>query len=1112
MKNGAPWSVKGIEPEARETAKAEARKMGQTLGQWLNQVIKENSRNQTGEDQAAPAGAGDSVNNVHKRLEDLARELAQISQDKAATESRAPLSAETRDDKIARALNELSNRFELSERQTAELLSEFRDDLNLLAQNVSPLQAPEPALAPQPHMAPAAPAEMPSAAANANQEMKTLEQALALVVDHIELTDKRNGEVLKSLQSRLSDVTARLGVPGPEPRANPNPNLNKIAELEQRISQLAALSGQGAPASAPDAKLKALQDSIASLSQNLDQMRASAQPSKAISSLNNRYEELATRLYETEQHIPDQEQVNAIETRLKELAGRLEQSLESSNPHPQITDLENRISELAVQLESAQDQQRWEEFLPKIDKKFGQINSRLDETEQRFKTLDGFEGRIDQLFKGLEETRANVGETARMAAEQAIKQITGEVVQQSTQAAVQQSTQAAVQQASKMAQEIAGKAIAQYAEQNRTAMQEAAELAATQAVAKMGGAGVSDEQIKSAFGTLEQGLDDVRANSDAVEKRTQDTLQSVHESLEKVMERLNSLEVKTARGPDESAALYDGHEGGSEGAGADLRLPPIHEPASENPDSALHLNEGLDQIYGAGNVSGDPGTDSQPPLRSAYAPMGGVNRNEDFIAAARRAAKTAAELPAFGEESDSLPGDNVPNSKKSTLGNLFRANRRPLLYTVAAIALLGGLYVVSGMIGGDDPQVTVSETVLETPAPAGTGPNEAARLAEPPKAAGQDQPGEAAAPAAMAKKESPAPVIDKAMPAPVKAKTSAKPAAMDAAPAPSSTNSIPPARPIARSARPAIPALPGSGGSSVIPKSKSKALVTGDLPASLGTPALRAAAMAGNPNAQYEVAAAYATGQGVEKDVKKALTWYRKAAARGLPMAQYRLGTMYEKGRGVSKDRAAARIWYSRAAVKGNRKAMHNLAVMNAEGGDDGTKPDFTKAAQWFRKAAELGLTDSQFNLAILSERGLGVPQSQIEAYKWFALAQQNGDKDAAARLDTIANQLDSKTLVKARMAVKRWTAKPINTAANRIVVPEGGWQNAVAVAIPSEDNLIKNAQSLLSQLGYRPGPADGLMGENTREAVMKFQSNEGMSADGRITPELIARLKAAIG
>ena len=39
MKFGVPWNVKGIWPEARETAKEAARRSGMSLGEWLNSVI-----------------------------------------------------------------------------------------------------------------------------------------------------------------------------------------------------------------------------------------------------------------------------------------------------------------------------------------------------------------------------------------------------------------------------------------------------------------------------------------------------------------------------------------------------------------------------------------------------------------------------------------------------------------------------------------------------------------------------------------------------------------------------------------------------------------------------------------------------------------------------------------------------------------------------------------------------------------------------------------------------------------------------------------------------------------------------------------------------------------
>lgn len=53
MSAGAPWSVKGIDPKAREVAKDLARRSGMTLGEWLNRVILEDDlpEDLTSEDQ-----------------------------------------------------------------------------------------------------------------------------------------------------------------------------------------------------------------------------------------------------------------------------------------------------------------------------------------------------------------------------------------------------------------------------------------------------------------------------------------------------------------------------------------------------------------------------------------------------------------------------------------------------------------------------------------------------------------------------------------------------------------------------------------------------------------------------------------------------------------------------------------------------------------------------------------------------------------------------------------------------------------------------------------------------------------------------------------------------
>jgi localization factor PodJL len=54
MAKVSPWSVKGVEPEAREAAKIAARRAGMTVGQWLNHTIRAAAAQQLATPSRAP--------------------------------------------------------------------------------------------------------------------------------------------------------------------------------------------------------------------------------------------------------------------------------------------------------------------------------------------------------------------------------------------------------------------------------------------------------------------------------------------------------------------------------------------------------------------------------------------------------------------------------------------------------------------------------------------------------------------------------------------------------------------------------------------------------------------------------------------------------------------------------------------------------------------------------------------------------------------------------------------------------------------------------------------------------------------------------------------------
>jgi peptidoglycan hydrolase-like protein with peptidoglycan-binding domain len=50
--------------------------------------------------------------------------------------------------------------------------------------------------------------------------------------------------------------------------------------------------------------------------------------------------------------------------------------------------------------------------------------------------------------------------------------------------------------------------------------------------------------------------------------------------------------------------------------------------------------------------------------------------------------------------------------------------------------------------------------------------------------------------------------------------------------------------------------------------------------------------------------------------------------------------------------------------------------------------------------------------------------------------------------------------------------------------------------------------QRALAQLGFDPGPPDGVVGVNTRNALRSWQKSRGITADGYLSLDMVARLK----
>ncbi|CKK03793.1 sel1 repeat protein [Neisseria meningitidis] len=84
------------------------------------------------------------------------------------------------------------------------------------------------------------------------------------------------------------------------------------------------------------------------------------------------------------------------------------------------------------------------------------------------------------------------------------------------------------------------------------------------------------------------------------------------------------------------------------------------------------------------------------------------------------------------------------------------------------------------------------------------------------------------------------------------------------------------------------------------------------------------AAEQGDADAQNNLGAMYAEGQGVRQDDTEAVRWFRQAADQGLAQAQFNLGAMYYKGHGVRQDRALAQEWLGKGGQNGNQDGCDN--------------------------------------------------------------------------------------------------------------------------------------------------------------------------------------------
>jgi TPR repeat protein len=160
----------------------------------------------------------------------------------------------------------------------------------------------------------------------------------------------------------------------------------------------------------------------------------------------------------------------------------------------------------------------------------------------------------------------------------------------------------------------------------------------------------------------------------------------------------------------------------------------------------------------------------------------------------------------------------------------------------------------------------------------------------------------------------------------------------------------------------------------------------------------KAAAEAGDKEAQYRLGFMYQHWNAAPMDVPLAVKWYKKAAEQGYPDAANQIGNIYLTGMGGMKpDASEGMKFYIRGAEIGSDDAMNNLGDVYFYGW--GIKPNTEHAMKWYSKATELGNVLAEGKLGYLYRKSKDIPEAIQKAFSHYQHAALAGDASAATNL-----------------------------------------------------------------------------------------------------------------
>ncbi len=178
-------------------------------------------------------------------------------------------------------------------------------------------------------------------------------------------------------------------------------------------------------------------------------------------------------------------------------------------------------------------------------------------------------------------------------------------------------------------------------------------------------------------------------------------------------------------------------------------------------------------------------------------------------------------------------------------------------------------------------------------------------------------------------------------------------------------------------------------------------------------------------------------------DFPRAITEWRPLAIAGDPDAQFNLAQAYKLGRGVPLDPALAESWFRKAALQGHLQAGDNYGLALFQAGKK------TDALPWLEKSAARGEPRTQLVLGTMLFNGDGIPRDFPRAYALMTRASASGLQSAAQTLAQMDQYISPTDREKGTALAQRYALQASSSTPPRETAAKTGGQSSGRIDVP---------------------------------------------------------------